>query len=276
MRFVLLLTLSIAAISAQSMRDREEQRNPLAGQKAAIEAGARRFREGCAACHGADAQGGRGPRLVKNRDLYRFGDQELFQIVQRGIPGTSMPPSQLPDTETWQVVAFVRSLSSPASQAFVEGDAAHGRELFFGAGHCDSCHSILGKGGLLGPDLSDAGVQLTVGEIKESLENPSVSIDPAFRGVSIHLRDGSVVEGISKSDSTYSLDVLDRNGKLHLIDKSTVRSIDWAKNSLMPGNLTQQLGPAGVNDLVAFLAGQVIRPNIGDTPPQRRRRRGIQ
>jgi cytochrome c oxidase cbb3-type subunit III len=251
------------------MRSGEEKQNPVAGQKPAIEAGARRFREGCAACHGANAEGGRGPRLVQNRDLYRLTDQQIFQIVQKGIPGTGMPPSQMPDDKTWQVVAFIRSLSSPASKAFVEGDASHGRQLFFGPGGCNTCHAIRGEGGLIAPDLSDAGGHLTVGELRQSIEHPSARIETGFRGVTVHLKNGSAIEGVAKNDSNYSIQVLDRKGALHLISKSNVSGIDWSNQSLMPNSVISQLGPSGVDDMMAFLAQQVIRPDAGNTPRRR-------
>jgi cytochrome c oxidase cbb3-type subunit III len=269
-KFILLVAALAYASKAQEARSGEELKNPLAGQRAAIEAGTARFRDACAACHGANAEGGRGPKLVQNRDLYRLTDGALFNIIKRGIPGTSMPPFQFPDDQTWQLVTFVRSLSSPASQAGVEGDAEHGRELFYGAGGCNACHSIRGKGGLIAPDLTNSGGTLTAPELRESIEKPSERITAGFEAVDVHLKGGRDLQGVAKNESTYSLQLLDKSGKLHLLNRSEIASIARSQKSLMPDDVAQRLGPDGVKDVIAFLAQQVVRP--GATQVQRRGR----
>ncbi len=246
----------------------EEKQNPFAGKKDAIAAGAQRFREGCAACHGANGEGGRGPRLVKNYDLFRITDQQVFNIIRRGIAGTSMPPSQMPDDKTWQVVAYVRSLSSPAYRAFVEGDVARGRDLF--ASHCESCHAIRGQGGLSGPDLSDAGAHMTVSELHEILENPAEHWNANYRPVTVHLKNGGIVDGVSRGDSTYSLQLLGEDGKLRSIDKAQVSSLDWHDGARRHAEAVRDVNPDGIRDLIAFVAQQVVRPNLENEARQRK------
>ena len=68
-----------------------------------------------------------------------------------------MPPFALPDDQVWELAAFVRSLNAPASAVPVEGDAAAGEAIFFGKQGCSGCHAIMGRGGHLGPDLSNIG-----------------------------------------------------------------------------------------------------------------------
>ncbi|MBV9268581.1 MAG: c-type cytochrome [Acidobacteriaceae bacterium] len=273
--FAAVTALAAALCSGQEMRSGSEKKNPLAGQKPAIEAGAKRFKEGCAACHGANAEGGRGPKLVRNRDLYRLTDEQIFDILRRGIPGTSMPPSQMPDQQTWELVSFVRSLNSPASQAVITGNPENGKTLFYGDGHCSTCHSIRGHGGLIGPDLTDAGATLTVSELRESMEHPSAEITPGFETVSIKLKDGTEIEGVAKNYSNYSIDILDRKGELHLLDKANVATITWNKQSLMPADIAKSLVPGGIDDVIAFLAQQVVRPP-GAAERGRRRRQDIE
>ncbi|MDQ2775139.1 MAG: c-type cytochrome [Acidobacteriota bacterium] len=272
--FACLVAAGISVCVAQEMHSGSEKKNPLAGEKSAIDAGQHRFREGCAACHGANAEGGRGPNLAQNRDLLRMSDEQLFNTIRRGIPGTSMPPSQMPDQQTWEVAAFVRSLSSPAAFASVPGDPHKGKALFYGEAHCASCHAVRGDGGLVGPDLSGVGGTLTVNELRESIAQPSARITPGFDAVTVRLKNGTVIKGVAKNDSDHSIDVLDMTGSLHLLSKADVREIEFSRKSLMPDNFAQTLGPDGVNDIMAFLAEQVVRP--GAALPERRRWRGIQ
>jgi hypothetical protein len=63
-----------------------------------------------------------------------------------------MPPANLPPEQTWQVVAYVRSLTAPRIDNKAPGDAKAGEDLFGAkAAAADSSHQ--GRGGSLGPDL---------------------------------------------------------------------------------------------------------------------------
>jgi DMSO reductase family type II enzyme heme b subunit len=82
----------------------------------------------CSQCHGADGDGdGPGalfmyprPRAFKDNSSYKFrstkglpSDADLFRVISEGIPGTSMPGFDvLPEQERWDLVAFIKSLSS--------------------------------------------------------------------------------------------------------------------------------------------------------------------
>lgn len=255
------------------MRNPDDKKNPFAGQKPAIAAGEQRFKSNCAACHGADAEGGRGPALAGNRDLQRMTDQQLFNTIRQGIPGTSMPPSQLPDDPTWQLAAFVRNLSSPAALAILPGNPAAGRDLFFGKADCSQCHAIRGVGGLLGPDLTDVGSNLTVHDLRQSILEPSARIAPGFDAATVFLKNGEQIEGVAKDDTNYSISILDRKGTLHLLNKTEIAKIQFTSRSLMPDDIGQRLGPEGLEDILCFLASQTVRPPEAASEEQHRWRR---
>jgi mono/diheme cytochrome c family protein len=73
----------------------------------------------------------------------------MFTTIRTGVPGTDMPPTNLPDDETWRLVAFVRDLSAPAFESQLPGDLEAGATIFFGKGGCSGCHMIHGRGGFL-------------------------------------------------------------------------------------------------------------------------------
>jgi cytochrome c oxidase cbb3-type subunit III len=268
-RSLLKAVVCIAAGMSVSSALAQNRTNPLARSRVAVQAGAKRFGEGCALCHGSKAEGGRGPALANNRELFEIDDGELFDIIEHGIAGTNMPPSNLPEQNVWEVAAYLRSLSSPASETPVEGDAKAGRTLFYGAGQCNTCHAIRGEGGVLGPDLSNAG-WLTVLQLRDSLSDPKRDITPGFEHVAAVRSDGVKIDGIAKANSDYAIQILDAQGHLHNLDKSTLRSIDFYRDSLMPTNFAVTLGSEGIDDIVAFLAQQAVRPP-GEHVPGRRR-----
>lgn len=247
----------------------QDTHNPLAGQTSAIEAGQKRFRESCAACHGANAEGGRGPNLAENEDLKRMSDERLFNTIRHGIPGSDMPATPMSDQATWEVAAFVRSLSTPAFATPVEGNVEAGRALFFGKAGCSGCHMIRGNGGFLGPDLTNAGAIWTVAQLRNGILRPDLNRMPGFMGVQAVTRQGTRVEGVAKSYSNYSVQILDAQGRLHLLNRLELEHMELREHSLMPGDYGQKLTSEELQNILAFVAKQVIRPDA-QIPTHRR------
>src|ERR1700719_4113656 len=138
--------------------------NPLGSDAKAAKLGEFQFRSNCAFCHGLGARGGgRGPDLTRAQKKHGNADADLFRTINEGVPGTAMPPNGatqqgvgMTEDEIWQVITYIRSVQKK-TDAQVAGNAAHGKELFFGSAACANCHMVLGKGGRLGPDLTTTG-----------------------------------------------------------------------------------------------------------------------
>ena len=85
-----------------------------------VAAGHDLYQKHCEVCHGYDGSGKTatsGGLYPPPLDLRRFAllkrkrtDGELFYFIRNGIRNTGMPGWQLPDQQTWQLVAFVRTL----------------------------------------------------------------------------------------------------------------------------------------------------------------------
>src|SRR6266566_2959890 len=94
----------------------------LHAQPDAVETGRELFAGACGACHGPNGEGGHGPGLADGRRVRRLSDEQLFDSIKKGVPGTDMPPCALPDEQIRRMAAFVRSLSKPAIDSAVKGD----------------------------------------------------------------------------------------------------------------------------------------------------------
>jgi putative heme-binding domain-containing protein len=160
-----------------------------------------------------------------------------------------------------QVAAFVRSLTAPAMATQVAGDPERGRRVFFGTGRCSACHMILGQGGYPGPDLSNIGAERTVPQLTESVLKPSARIAAGYRSVTAVLKSGRTVQGVAKNSNNYSVQILDREGKLHLLGRDEIAQLDLNDASMMPA----VSDPGEVLHLVAFLSRQSARPPLGDS-----------
>jgi len=71
------------------------------------------FRQRCGLCHGADANGtGAAPALAGARLNRAYGELQTYRIISGGIPGTSMPPHDLPWADAWRLAAYVQSIKA--------------------------------------------------------------------------------------------------------------------------------------------------------------------
>ncbi len=253
--------------------------NPQTGDQKVIDAGKRHFEARCAACHGADGKGGeRGPDIISTENSRRRSASDLSELIRKGIPAAGMPAFQLPEREMLELIAFVRSLSAPAIESAPAGDTAAGEAFFFGKGNCSSCHMVKGRGGLLGPDLSDLGVERTLPEIEQALRAPGARITPGFKLVSARLHDGRVLRGFARNESNYDLQLQSLDGKLHLLRQAEINELVRETTSLMPEMKATQ---EEMRNLIAYLsrlsggAAPSVEPVLNSSSGARDIRSGI-
>jgi cytochrome c oxidase cbb3-type subunit III len=137
----------------------------------------------------------------------------------------------------------------------VQGDAAAGEAIFFGKGGCSGCHAILGRGGYLGPDLSDIGAVRRLGEIREAILNPKAEATPGYRPVLIEVAKGERLRGVARHESNWSLQVLDEKGNLHLLHGAEMQKAQFQSRSWMPA---AHLAENEMQDLLAYLARRTL------------------
>ena len=216
-----------------------------------VEAGRTNFESRCAACHGADGRGNRGPDLT--REVYRHGntDRAIFMNILSGIPGTGMPSVRLSDKEMWQLVAYVRSLSRPEALV-TTGDPAVGRVLY-SQNNCGRCHFVDGDGGRLGPDLSTVGWSRSAAHLRGSIVDPDDDIEDDYRQISVTDSAGVRIEGVLRNEDTYSVLLLETTGRLRAFLKADIRTIARPAVSLMP-SFADRFDEEELNDLVAYLS----------------------
>jgi cytochrome c oxidase cbb3-type subunit 3 len=137
-------------------------RNPAVegAPAAAAERGRAIFKENCAACHGEDATGGRGPDLIrstlvrhdKNSDL--IGPVVTNGRVEKGMPAfSSLTSSQITDIAAFleaQLTLFdLHTRFGPypndiPAERLASGSMEAGKAYFYGSGGCSGCHSPTG------------------------------------------------------------------------------------------------------------------------------------
>jgi cytochrome c oxidase cbb3-type subunit 3 len=222
---------------------------------AEIERGGQTFLASCAVCHGPDGDALTGVNLAAGTFRHGSTDQELINIIRNGIPGTAMPPNNLPEAQAALVVAYLRSLPgtiTASKTAGLRGDPANGKTIFEGKGACASCHIVKGEGGFLGPDLSSVGLTRRSIELERALTDPSADIRTGNRTAKVVAKDGTTTVGRLLNQDTYSLQMIDAKGKLMSVQKDAVRQWEVSLTSAMP-NYSDKLSTQEVADVVAYL-----------------------
>ena len=169
-----------------------------AGRAQESEPGRMQFESRCAGCHGADGGGGEhAPSIVEvgRRGSGVASERKLRETISNGIPEGGMPAFSLAAAEMNSLVSFITALRAPAADHPAPGDPERGKLFFLGAGNCVKCHMLNGRGGILGPDLSNLGRERRLSQIAVALRNPEALQTPGYRPVKVRLRDGRTLEG---------------------------------------------------------------------------------
>lgn len=219
----------------------------------------------CAACHGMKGDGGKGSSLATPRLARARTDADLFNITAFGIEGTEMPPSRMTDAERWKLVAHVRELGRrpPADT----GDPARGKRLYEEKGKCHQCHMIQGRGGHLGPELSEAGLRRNPAYLRTSIVDPQAAVPENFAfyrrvtyfpdnflQVRVVTAEGRRITGTRLNEDTFTIQIRDLSGQFHHFEKADLKELhkDWGK-SPMP-SYQSMFSTAELDDLVAYLS----------------------
>jgi putative heme-binding domain-containing protein len=268
--FVLNLGCSVLLVMLATSTTVAQTKNPYAGDAKIAKLGEFEFRANCAFCHGLGARGGgRGPDLTRTPKKHGDSDAEIFGTINNGVSGTAMPPNGatqqgvgMTEEEIWEVVTYIRSVEKKPGT--VNGDAKHGRELFYGNAACATCHMFDGKGGRLGPDLTGAGTARSTDYLVESVRNPSRRLaqgiseamkefSAEYETVNVVTSDGTKYQGTLLNEDSFTIQFMDSRENVRSFDKSALKSLQKSRHSLMPVYGEKELPEKDLQDLIAFL-----------------------
>ena len=253
-----------ASLSAQDV----PETNPFQGDSAAVLAGMGQFRQRCADCHGTDARGVRGPDITQVWSSGRT-DRGLFNTVRRGVSNTEMPAFPAPrtsDRDIWQILAYLRTIASPAPADPPTGDATNGALVF--ENNCVGCHRVNAQGGRLGPDLSRIGSgrsrEVLLSRIRTGIDDPR----PGFQPVTITPESGPPIRGVKKNEDLFSVQIMDTRERIQGYERDKVRSVVDLRRSMMPVFGPERISDSDLNDLVRYLGTlRGFDPSVQQRPP---------
>jgi putative membrane-bound dehydrogenase-like protein len=132
------------------------------------------------------------------------------------------------------------------------GDIAAGRKLFYGKATCFTCHSVAGKGGTLGPDLTNIGAIRSEHDILEAILYPSASFAREHETSKIVTKTNSYT-GIIKEQLPNAIIIQTGPQTKVQVPQSAITSIEPQDVSMMPNGLDKILTTEELSDLIAYL-----------------------
>jgi len=128
-----------------------------------------------------------------------------------------------------------------------------GKRLFFSEpAACHKCHVVRGRGGRIGPDLSNL-VHRDYASVMKDIVQPSAAINPDHLAYNVELKDGEPVSGVPAGGEGDELLLADATGRLTAVSRKQIVSMKPSAVSLMAEGLLNALAPSQVKDLLTFL-----------------------
>ncbi len=118
--------------------------------------------------------------------------------------------------------------------------------------NCTSCHSINGKGGEIGPDLTNIGTRSDE-VLLTSILDPSRMVSYELELHVITTTGGKVYSGMVTSETTTSITIKQSDGREHTILLENIKEDNWTNQSIMPEGYERIIDEKQMASLLAYL-----------------------
>jgi putative heme-binding domain-containing protein len=146
---------------------------------------------------------------------------------------------------------YVDKLSRQVKEA---GDARKGQAIYAANPSCASCHTINGKGGNVGPNLSAIGKGLSVREIISEVLWPNQNVKEGYNRVAVETKTGELIQGIKIFENAEEIQIETTDSKKPKVvsKKGIVNKTETG--SLMPSGLMDNYSEDELRDLLRYLS----------------------
>ena len=146
------------------------------------------------------------------------------------------------------------TISSDALLA-LEGDAARGSDIFHksSAAQCNRCHTVRGRGGDVGPELTQIGRKYDRRALLETILDPSRAIAPEYVPHVLETVEGRVLAGFVVQNDDQRVVLKDIEGRTMRVAAEDVAVLEPQSRSLMPELVLRDVTAQDAADLLAYL-----------------------
>ncbi len=195
---------------------------------------------------------GAGQRRVLERAA-RHPDAHVRGLFERFLPEGDRPRRLGAEFSAAQLLAQT-------------GDPARGEQIFFEstAAQCHQCHRVRGRGGALGPDLSQVGRKYERAALLETILDPSRAMAPEYVPHLAETERGQVYLGFVVDRDETHVTLRDAQGLAVRLPLSDVVALDPQPKSLMPELVLRDVTAQDAADLLAFLSSlrEAVQPVV--------------
>ncbi len=124
------------------------------------------------------------------------------------------------------------------------------------ATRCQTCHSMRGEGGIIGPDLTRLGTRFSTKDMIEAIIEPNKAVSDQYASTVLYLKNGKSLVGrlTDQDEENY---YLSQNpfapDYIREVPKAEVEETKLSAVSVMPPNLIRPLNKSELKDLIAYL-----------------------
>ena len=174
------------------------------------------------------------------RAIYGLNDPELSKEVAAvwGTIRTERNPQRAKLVEEYKKLFLKRG-----------GDTVRGQKVF--EGKCAQCHTIYGRGGNIGPDITGVGRD-NLDLVLSNVLDPNLVVGAPYYVNIAKLKNGTVVSGLLVEDSPKQIVLKDPTGTT-TIPRDQLEKLSRQNISMMPEGLEGTMSKDEFCDLIAFL-----------------------
>ncbi|HSZ57570.1 MAG TPA: PVC-type heme-binding CxxCH protein [Tepidisphaeraceae bacterium] len=135
------------------------------------------------------------------------------------------------------------------------GNAETGKAVF--EQNCMVCHTLEGRGGKVGPDLTGIGAK-PAADLLHKVLDPNSSVEGTYRQWIVRTKGGDVIAGRIYAENRASLQLIDATAQLHEVQRSDIDRLLPTSKTLMPEGF-EQLGEQKLADLLSYLGRSKVK-----------------
>jgi putative heme-binding domain-containing protein len=193
---------------------------------------------------------------VRSAVIGKLSDEESSKLAEllAQKPTTVDPYADLAARE------FVRKwtmsdLQDLETVDFSTADLENGKKLFTVTA-CFKCHRVAGNGGIVGPDLTQAGQRFSTYDLLEAIVDPSKSVSDQYQATVFMTLDGNIITGrvANLSNNVYMIqENLITPGRFTNLAADNIDEMRPSTTSLMPEGLLDTLTREEIIDLIGYM-----------------------